>query len=439
LQTTKKCEAKGIPEMSSAENNGALRIAFLVSRFPSFTQTFILREILGLREIGISASIYSLKNPPKGPSHEDAKALVAQTRYAPYISEKVALSNMKVFVRRPLRYLWIIWFLVSHNYRNPLTLLISLGILPKVVHFGWWMRQDKIEHLHAHWATFPTMAALVIWKLFGIPYSFTGHASDVQGEYGHSVHRNTTIAPEKVKNARFVLTCSEDCRRYLVRRYANGEPDKIILNYHGIDVEKFKPINRSNRDRDCIAILSVGSLLECKGYPYLLEACSILKQEKLSFVCNIVGEGPKREELQGLIDGKGLSDRVFLRGSRTQDQLVKIYEESDIFVLAAVPEIHFGIPNVILEAMSSGLVVVVSALPAIPEIIDHGVDGLIVPEKDPRAIAETIKLASENEELINEIRSRAREKIRNRFDVKRNVSELEKIFLKNIKASRRPS
>jgi glycosyltransferase involved in cell wall biosynthesis len=402
-------------------------IAYLITRFPSFSETFILREITGLRDTGIELSLFSLKSRPQGIMHKEAVAFIEQTQYAPYFSLKVLKSNVRTALGRPRRYVSTLWYLFRHEYKNPYTLIRTFGILPKAVHFGRIMEREGIDHLHAHWATFAATGALAISRIFDIPFSFTGHAHDVKGEYAEGVNKRTTTMHEKVKHAVFVLSCSKDVRNYIAENHANGDSAKVILNYHGIDVDRFN--HQRNSMKEPVRILSVGRLVDYKGFPYVITACSLLREKGIRFECDIVGEGPEHLRLQNMIDRAGLSDCVRLCGALTQGELIELYKESDFFVFAPLPGFHFGLPNVILEAMAMRLVPVVAGLPTVPEAIEHGVDGFIVPEKDAGAIADTLLMLMSETELSDRIREKAREKIVRRFDISRNVGELAQIFL----------
>jgi glycosyltransferase involved in cell wall biosynthesis len=168
-------------------------------------------------------------------------------------------------------------------------------------------------------------------------------------------------------------------------------------------------------------------LVPKKGFDVLIEACQILAERRVGFTCDIAGDGPLRKELESAAEGAGLAGRVSFRGARLQDELVDAYRRASLFVLAPVmtPDgDRDGIPNVLVEAMACGVPVVSTRLSGIPELIEDGVDGLLVAPNDPWALAEAIERLLTDNALAHALGLAGRCKVEASFDMSRNTRRL---------------
>jgi len=433
------------------------KIAFIFSQFPSYDETFILREMNQLRATGCKFQIYSLKIPKDKIMHEEAKKLAKTTSYLPFFSLKLLGCDLFYLFRYPLRYFSAFFNALSRNLKSPDFFLKTCVLWYEAVGFAMQARKDGITHVHGQWATHPATVAFIISKLNNIPFSFTGHA--------HDIYLDTTGLVFKMRRAKFITTCTGDNKKYLEKilkseirrpksekkenRISDLEPrtsvfaDKIVINYHGVDLRRFartedgrrtKDEGRETRDEKTkdegrkFKILSVGSLLECKGFGYLIEACGILRDRGVEFECTIAGGGRLEQSLKSQVLSLKLEEQVRFTGYITQDKLIPIYKEADVFVLAMVPEIHWGIPNVLLEAAASSVPVVCTMLPSIPELVKDGETGFIIPAKDSAAIAVIIEKLYRDPELRIRIGESAKKVVEEKFDVVANAMKLKELF-----------
>lgn len=179
-------------------------------------------------------------------------------------------------------------------------------------------------------------------------------------------------------------------------------------------------------------ILSVGQLMERKGYIYLIRACQILKTRSCDFCCRIVGEGPLRKELEEEIHRLGLDDEIELVGALPQEEVIQQYEQANIFALPAVlaeSGDRDGIPNVILEAMAMELPVVSTWHSGIPEVIEDGKNGLLVPPGDPSALADALAELLTHREAAQQMGCEGRRTVVDRFDPQKNIQVLVDAFM----------
>jgi glycosyltransferase involved in cell wall biosynthesis len=255
----------------------------------------------------------------------------------------------------------------------------------------------------------------------GISYSLFAHANDI--------YVNPVLLPEKIQHASTVATCTEYNRAHLAALTPEHYSRPIELIYHGLDLERFHPPKR--RPMNQPRLLSVGRLCEKKGYTYLVQACRELRDRGYAFACDIIGDGPQRDELQSLIDALQLTDTVRLRGALPHQRVLAYYERATVFVLACVQAgdaDRDGIPNVFLEAMAMRLPVIGTQLSGIPELIQDRVNGLLVPPGDADALADGIARLWEDPALAIRLAEEGRATVERDFDIEKNIGRLAALF-----------
>ncbi len=425
------------------------RIAFILSTFPTLTETFVAGEIKLLISHSPGSRIYSLRRPFDKTLHVESLVLMKKTVYLPCPLSTVCLkSNARWFIKHPIRYLRVLLYLMAHTASNPIHLAKTVYLFPQVAHLAEVLLASDIDHLHAHWSGYPTTAALAVSRLTGLSYSFTSHACDMS--------MIKTLVKEKIRHARFVLTCTADALTF-VRSFLPAEQvDKIRVNYHGSNLRKFRSEIRRSRNNSKSIIVSCADLHERKGFPHLLQALAILQGKNIDFCCHIVGEGPQRPLLEKMIQTLGLQDRVMLPGAVTQEKLIEdYYAVADIFVLPCIIQ-HLrvfkknvdlgrvkileckmsrgegiqkdGIPNVLVEAMAMEIPVVSSDIAAIPELIQHNHNGLLAPQKDSETLARHIAVLIQDKKLRHRLGQAGYRSIHDFFDRTKNIQELLDIF-----------
>jgi colanic acid/amylovoran biosynthesis glycosyltransferase len=255
-------------------------------------------------------------------------------------------------------------------------------------------------------------------RLTGAPWSFTGHASDI--------YLHPTMLTEKIQAARFVVTCTRYNKEYLVRTAGDAAASKIVVSYHGVDLKKFRPLPKPAATP--FRLLAVGTLMAGKGFSDLIEACRILDGRGLAFDCTIVGDGRERPRLARLIRRYELSKRIKITGYLAHEALIRLYQQASVVVLPARSENHFGIPNVLLEAMAVNTPVVCTPLPSLSEVVEDGTHGLYVPERAPEALANALEALARDPERCRAMGEAGRRKIEELFDSERNADVLAALF-----------
>jgi glycosyltransferase involved in cell wall biosynthesis len=256
-----------------------------------------------------------------------------------------------------------------------------------------------VSHLHAHFGSNATTAALLASRISGIAYSFTAHARDIFHTYV-SADADAAMRRRKIAEAQFVATVSDHNRHHLIELAGRRAAHRIHRVYNGVDLARFRPNPDIPRDQGLL--LSIGRLIEKKGFVDLLEACRILRDRGIPFRCLIVGDGPLRNVLQQKINDWGLASVIQLLGWLPQEQVIGLMRRAAVHVLACVVAEsgdRDGLPTVLLEALAIGLPCVSTTLAGIPEIIDDNVSGLLVPPRSPRELADAIARLLQDPEL----------------------------------------
>jgi glycosyltransferase involved in cell wall biosynthesis len=405
-------------------------VAYIMSRFPKLTETFILYEIIALQEQGVEVSLYPLWRERTSVMHAEAEPLVAQANFQPTLSWSILRANFHYLRRQPRQYLAAAWTLLRCNWGSLRYFVGALAILPKSALFARQMAANGVRHIHAHFASHSAAAAFFIHRLTGIPYSFTAHGSDI--------HREKRMLSEKVAEARFVVPISEFNRKVILEACsANGAgADKLVVIHCGVDSRFFQPpatSNGSHLTNKELNLLCIGTLHEVKGQAFLLEACRLLKEMGYPFSCRFVGDGPDKAALAAQAANAGLDGSVHFLGRRTREEIVRLIQEADVLVAPSVASQdgrREGIPVVLMEAMACKLPVVASRLSGIPELVKDGKTGLLVPPGDAEALAEALAYLYKQPEKRQQLGQAGRERILQTFDLHKNAAELAQRFQK---------
>jgi glycosyltransferase involved in cell wall biosynthesis len=335
------------------------------------------------------------------------------------LSLRILGANLKALATRPVRYLGALVVLVRANLGSANYLAGALGFFPKTVAAALAMERSGIAHLHAHFANHPAAMAFVVHRLTGIPYSFTAHGADLQVDQ-HMLR-------EKIRESTFVVTISEDNRRMMMAHAGAANADKIHVVRCGVDRRVFARPPEASRGGDRLRIACVGTLYEVKGQSYLLEACGLLREAGVPFTCRFIGDGPDREALEAHARSLGLDADVVFLGRRTRAEVAGVLHDTDVQVVPSVPTAEGrreGLPVVCMEGMAAGAVVVASRLSGIPELIEHEVNGLLVPPRNPEALAAALRRIHEEPSLRARLAAQGAERVASDHDLHRNAQRL---------------
>jgi glycosyltransferase involved in cell wall biosynthesis len=280
------------------------------------------------------------------------------------------------------------------------------------------MEAEGVEHVHCHFSSHPAVAGFVIHRLTGIPYSFTAQGSDL--------HVDRHMLPEKVAEAAFVVTISAYNRDLILRECGERWGDKVVVIHSGIETSFFEPSEpRPSSGR--FNLLCVGTLHEVKGQAYLIEACRALSESGVDFSCWLVGEGKDRPALERQIAAAGMEERIHLLGQRTRGEVLELLRDADVLIAPSVPTRQGkreGIPIVLMEALATGVPVVASDISGIPELVEDGHTGLLVPPRDSAAVGRALLRLHDDAGLRRRLALAGREKVEREFDAYENAGRL---------------
>jgi glycosyltransferase involved in cell wall biosynthesis len=392
-----------------------IEVGYLFERFPSFTQTFCYREVRELRRQGIDLSIFSIRQPTDEPAQDWDPEIVRQVRYLP-VEEKLLEQVGRQVRRRELP------AAVGHEI-DKWGRQTDFLRLYQAAYVGWQLRQKGKRRLHAHFAGMAARTAYWIRKFFGIEYSFTAHANDIFAPRPFAIDLKKLI-----ESARAVVTESDHAADFLKRSFPS-ESNKIQRVYNGLDVGSFRLADFASPRP---VIVSIGRLVEKKGFGDLVEACRLLKQRGRSFRCEIIGEGPLEAVLRGQATAAGLTDEeLSLTGPLPQPEVTERLARASLFVLPCVPEAAGGmdnLPTVIMEAMASGLPVISTPVAGIPEMVEADKTGLLVPSRNPPALATAIEQLIDDSGRAREFGHNGRLRAAERFDIEESARALIQLF-----------
>jgi glycosyltransferase involved in cell wall biosynthesis len=399
-----------------------MRIGYVLKMFPRLSETFILNELLELERQGVEIEVFSLHRPGDPHFHSRLGGLRGEISYSPDPDS----SDLWRFIRsgRP--------HLATREEQLGATLLRSLqrrNVPPSQKLFlqSLWLacviQQRGIDHLHAHFATSSTEVAMLARAIAGVSFSFTAHAKDI-----YHCDTDRELLTEALESSAFAVTVT-DFNLCTLQVLSPSSAHKVKRIYNGLPLEILIPVPEP--DAKTPLILSVGRLIEKKGFRFLIEACAILRARGHEFRCRIIGAGEQQAELQQLIDASGLTAHVQLAGAQTQDVVLDAIRASSMVVLPCVigeDGNRDALPTVLLESLALCRPVVSTDLPGVTEIIDDGVNGYMAQQRDSAGLADAMERLLLDRRIRARMGSNARRKAEALFDVRRSVAELKKHF-----------
>jgi colanic acid/amylovoran biosynthesis glycosyltransferase len=403
-----------------------LKIAYIVSRFPSSSETFIARELNHVAMAdGVELEIHSLFPATETVVHASAKAWVDGVRHPSPAQGARDLGWW--LVRRPGAVLAIIGTIVRTCARRPGYLARSLATVPIAAAIARRVRESGAEHVHAHYATFPALAAWACRRLAGLPYSMTVHA--------HDIFVTQAMLAEKVRDAAFVDAISSYNRDFL-RPYGGDAETPVHVIHCGIELDRYPYRPRNAPKEGPISALCVASLQEHKGHRVLLEAVAAPDGAASRFHLTLIGDGPERSHLEEQARELGIDERVAFEGAQSEDEVRKRLDETDLFVLPSLVARDGqmeGLPVALMESLACGIPTVASRISGIPEIIRDGKTGYLAVAGDVASLRTAISNACSGKLDA----AAARRLIEDEFDIGKSATSLVACFRASVGRSAR--
>ncbi len=383
-------------------------ITILLKGYPRLSETFIAQEILSLQRRGYAIKLVSLRHPTDKKTHPIHDEITAPVNYLP-----------EYLYLEPIRVLKAWWFWRSQpNYQKTFKIWFQHWLkdrsFNRIRRFGQALvlaaeLDEDVRLLYAHFLHTPASVAWYTAHLTDLPWAVSAHAKDIWTSPEWEL-------AEKLADLSWLVTCTEANTHYLKNLAKN--PSIVHLQYHGIDLQRFPIVEKKSQRSSSLTLISVGRAVPKKGYPTLLRALSLLPPD-LDWRFVHIGGGAEKGSLQQLASKLGLAERIDWLGARPQKEVLAAYREADLFVLAS--EItgdgdRDGLPNVLMEAQSQGLCCLSTTISGIPELIEHGENGYLVPPKDPNALAQALETLLRDTRYRQQLAEEGLHRLQARFD-----------------------
>ena len=386
---------------------------YVLKRYPRLSETFIVREILGLEAAGQTLLIDSLLPCEKGPQHPDVSRIQAAVRYVPrhpkILHRAVFAAHLRVICRTPKRWAATAWH-SRHDWRR----FLQAGMVADRA------RRERVGSLHAHFATSAAEVARDASILSSIPFVVTAHAKDIFH------HDYAAGLAGRVRGASAVVTVSQHNVTHLIEQLP-GTNIRYIAN--GVPVEAVASDNPTG------TILCVARLVPKKGIDTLIRAMAAIRFQVPTAQVEIAGGGPELESLRALAQDLGLAEAIAFLGPLTAPQVDAAYARASLVVAPCRVDAsgdRDGLPTVLLEAMARGIAVVSTDVVGIPELVRHEQSGLIVPPDDPGELAAAIVRLLTNTALRVRLAAAGRDIVAHEYDPATSVAALLQLHRKVI-------
>ena len=400
----------------------------MVSRFPVTSETFIVREIEALRQLDrFDTELRSLFPSPNSPVHDIARRwterLIRPSGWA------VATGLCWAAVTRPSAVLSVLKSVCIGYRRSGLLVRALVTVAIACAHARDLARRPGGPiHVHAHYATYPALAAWVCRRLANTSYSFTVHA--------HDLYVDTSMLDRKIADARFVVTISEYNRTLLQQHNPSHIPIRVI--HAGIDTDAYHFRPRSIPTEGPIRAVTVASLQAYKGHEVLLNAMSMGGPAVDRITLDLIGDGELRGDLERLVDRLDLSSRVRFLGSRSEDEVRRALDAADLFVLPSVVAEDGqmeGLPVALMEALACGVPSISTRLSGIPEIVVDGVTGLLAEPGDPASLNAAMAEMAELGPAVVRFAEAGRDLVTTQFSLSETMTDLSECLAGAVNAA----
>lgn len=414
-----------------SESSAPPTVGYVMSRFPKISETFILREMTQLEADGLHLEVLPLiPNRDAHVVHDEAAAFRARMQPITVHSRESAVAWGRLVRSRPRLAARLIAQTVNGYRHRPSELARAVAVVASGALLAERVATLGLDRLHAHYATYPALAAWVARQICGVPFSVTVHA--------HDLFVTHCMLATKLRDAQTIVAISDFNRQYLIQRIDPGLAPAIEVIHCGIRVDSYPDHTRRVESTDGpLRITCVASLEEYKGQRYLIEAVRILTQRRIPVHVTLIGGGPERESLRALVSRHGLDDRITLAGARTQDEVREQLAVTDCYVqpsvVAATGQME-GIPVALMEALASRLPVVTTRISGIPELIRDDADrpdestGRLVPPEDPLALADAITAVVQDRPEANRRAQNGYRLVSEQFELTATTRELRRVF-----------
>lgn len=396
------------------------RIAYLTSQYPATSHTFIRREVEALRRAGVDIATFSIRQPSLGErsAPENREAFETTTYIQPPRLIAALRAHLACLLQHPLRYARTLVDALRHRVPGISATLYSFIYFAEAIVLANAVRQQRITHLHNHFANAAAIVGYLATRFLGIEHSLTLHGIS-EFDYPAGL-----LLREKLKHARFVACASHFCRAQALRSTDPDDWSKMMIVRCGIDTERFAPVKPTPRTGR-VRVLHVGRLSAEKGQSGLISAFSRLREQGIDAELRIVGTGPIEAALKAQALRMGLQDACVFLGRQDEGEIVEELHHADVFAMSSLME---GLPVVLMEAMACGVAVVAPCVAGIPELVVHGETGLLYAPGDWDDLGRQLAVALQDPEQRRRLADSGRQHVLAHFDIETAVLPLVRQF-----------
>jgi len=400
------------------------RIAYLVSKYPDFSHTFILREVLSLRNHGMDIEVASINEaPPPEKLTQVERDEASRTFYVKRRGVAGALSAaLWALQHRPAGLVRGLGYALRLGRGDIRRSLLCVFYFVEALILANWLSERSISHLHVHFATPAATVAMILTHVSPVEMSMTVHGPDEFYDVSNY------YLSEKIRTSKFVVCISFFAQSQLMKLSPGSEWSKFDVVRLGVDSSEFAPRGRKAAEGP-VQVLCVGRLVSAKGQRILIEAVDRLKRGGHRLELQLVGDGVDRSDLERLVVVRGLTDVVRFVGAVNQDEIRAYYQRADIFALASFAE---GIPVVLMEAMAMEIPCVATRITGIPELIEDGVSGLLVSPSDVEGMAAAMLRLMESAELRESLGKAGRQRVQQNYELATSADRLADVFQRRL-------
>lgn len=399
-----------------------MKLAYLLSQYPTIPHTYLLREIRGLKSLGWEILTVSIKSPDR-PRHELLPVEREEAGRTFYVQESGAAvwlrDHFATLFSRPAHWLRGFLYAIRLGGADLSRIARNLFYFAEAVTAGRWMLKNGVSHFHSHYST---TVGLLITRVFPLTMSMTVHGS------GEFVDPIGFYLPQKIAASSFACAISCYGRSQMQQLVPYALWNRFEVTPLGIDLSEYGAAPfRMNPDP--FEISSVGRLTAAKAHHVLLNSLHQLVSEGRNVRLRLVGDGPERASIEQRVDELGLRNHVILEGVKDQTEVRRLYERADCFALSSSSE---GVPVALMEAMAMGIPSVATRITGVPELIRDGIDGLLVTTSDADELTAALARLMDDPALRRRLSESGRARVADKYNLSKNVRTLSDVFTRRL-------
>lgn len=356
-------------------------IAYLTGEYPAVSHTFILREVEALRKLGVKVITCSIRqtNPDQHRGVEEKKAFKTTFYVLAHAKNPIRFisDHVSMMIKSPKNFIKALGLTLKTRPPGLKALLYQLFYFSEAVILARHLNKNNIQHIHNHFGDSSCTVAMLAGLLADIPYSFTMHGPTEFFEI------DKWFLDEKVARAKFVACISHFCRSQVMSVSDPKHWPKIYIVHCGVNPKNYSKLSQNSGKE----LLFIGRLTAVKGVPILIEAFTRVLDEHPNANLTLIGDGPERPSIEALISKRTLHKNISLTGYLNQKEVAQKLSQSNILVLPSFAE---GVPVVLMEAMACGLPVITTRIAGIPELVEDGKSGILLPPGDTDSLTKQI-------------------------------------------------